>query len=1101
MVQSDKINLESSSDGQHAPIETNTHDLVSKTERMHTESQNVIQDTVEVTNKTPKKSIITKSSPRRSPDIERIAKFFKKNKPSILDNNEPLKNNGEHSSDLNNQFKLAENSDRSISQNKNIFHSPSKERATVSENKAASDLRLNILNKLNYSSDEDTPPSQRKTINLEQNILNPTNIVSRLKNAQKEFPEFNIPEDSAINNGIEINYNMSDDAKGLESNRMTYSLKADQPISKYNSVNSTQVMNTQADNNQILSSENPKTLDYSVIDDTTDANITTRWINNSENEDTNGNNLQTQLINTVNTQNITFSPTQIIDTTLQETSEINTQSVNTATVTVPAGNSDKIEVLSADGNFKLKEFSTQILPPPQLPQLRSSKVFTTSPNKILSENTEPFFNETKMNDSRSVFGKSAFSQQPADVSYSKYPIRNKHQPSLKMTDSSPTPRNNSDAWENNQLSEFPSSGKIFLQVSNKTGLHLSQNSSDSSYLDTYNNLVVASEAEMTQELPEMDENTQEYMATKDGDLLTSSQYAYSNASKDEGSTNRLSKRNKTTPNTIVDDHTNVKKRSKVYANAKQETLVSDLEKSNIDNDYINFTSTRQLNSSPSALVKTHDFPHSLLSNETHTLTKDDIEFDNSVLCFYDLNFKIYPGILILNNNDSDTSVVQFESEKSIIKNSDIFYLDIKIGDIVNWKGSLYIIFKLECRSFDENTIRCIRGYDTLYLKKKNQTGNLGKKIFITSLASVTFNVNEWTKRPKLNYFEQESLSKKNTPIRLRRVSNHSSPNFRKTTPTIDIITKDQKNDNGNAYLGSKALTKVGSSYKGKENDIFSDCLFIVTGAFPERDKIINIIQSNHGTILNDGFSLLFHYYSDKKTTDFVADEYDLQLNWIDETYSKKYKFACLLSSDFSRSLKYLETLALKWPTLHWKFVLDCMEDEQLLINTIFQYLLPGGYSTHLNSDSNLTSGVLKSSNIFEYFTKTLTGSKLSDMISRESTNADKLLMVVVGNSSINDFVFFSLASFGIRKAYFVKDPDNIDDFFDGFSRKIDDINNEFSGTIFFADGDNEMHSKVIMQSIRDLLSCNPILHNCNFSIENKEWLIQSIINEHVIFKS
>ncbi|KAL6945175.1 hypothetical protein ACO0QE_002621 [Hanseniaspora vineae] len=135
--------------------------------------------------------------------------------------------------------------------------------------------------------------------------------------------------------------------------------------------------------------------------------------------------------------------------------------------------------------------------------------------------------------------------------------------------------------------------------------------------------------------------------------------------------------------------------------------------------------------------------------EKKRLNKQDITFPESVWGFYDTNFMYYPGkVLSIEEakNESEPAVgIKFfgSLEREYLKAESVKHLAIMIGDIVLLEKSEHRVTGLECRyPGDMDIIRCIRGYDTVYLtpcKGKN------KKELTKLLSSITVDVTNWCK--------------------------------------------------------------------------------------------------------------------------------------------------------------------------------------------------------------------------------------------------------------------------------------------------------------------------------------------------------------------
>lgn len=146
----------------------------------------------------------------------------------------------------------------------------------------------------------------------------------------------------------------------------------------------------------------------------------------------------------------------------------------------------------------------------------------------------------------------------------------------------------------------------------------------------------------------------------------------------------------------------------------------------------------------------------------------------------------------------------------------------------------------------------------------------------------------------------------------------------------------------------------------------------MTSLFENREELRQTIESQGGTVIESGFSTLFNFTHplakslvNKGNTDNIR-ELALKLTWQPHSLFADCRFACLITKRHLRSLKYLETLALGWPTLHWKFISACIEKKRIVPHLIYQYLLPSGESFRLSLDSPSKGGIIKSNNIFHF---------------------------------------------------------------------------------------------------------------------------------------
>lgn len=320
-----------------------------------------------------------------------------------------------------------------------------------------------------------------------------------------------------------------------------------------------------------------------------------------------------------------------------------------------------------------------------------------------------------------------------------------------------------------------------------------------------------------------------------------------------------------------------------------------------------------------------------ISTDDSFLSKKDLIFPDAVWCHYDFNYIYYPGKICNANYSSESVEVLFESGVSVIKREDVHYLDLKVGEVVIWDSKPYTVVALERRSDDANAIRCIRGYDTVHLKKKNKTGCLGKRVLIKPIASITLTLDLWAKRAKIVLSSktpdrEHAFEDLRHPIRGRKSTTLVTPD----TPSRGSLEQIQflGNENPSASTDSadlamsKALGTNATTNQPVPNHrgIFDRCLFVLTGVNEsKRKELSTLIEKEGGTVSRTSFSGVFNLESLK------VDLYqNIDLNSL--------KFSCLITERHSRSSKYLETLALGWPTLHYKFVTHSVYQRKLACN-------------------------------------------------------------------------------------------------------------------------------------------------------------------------
>lgn len=503
------------------------------------------------------------------------------------------------------------------------------------------------------------------------------------------------------------------------------------------------------------------------------------------------------------------------------------------------------------------------------------------------------------------------------------------------------------------------------------------------------------------------------------------------------------------------------------------------------------------------------YPKEIRTIDNDLLSKKDVIFPTAVWCHYSLNFVYYPGILLTQDQETNTSEVLFETGSSLVKNEDMFYLDLRIGDTVNWNSKSYTVVALECLSHNNNVIRCIRGFDTVHLKKRNNTGKLGKRTLIKPLSSITLTLSEWARRPKIMLFGSSDFRSSvfedlSNPIRGRKNTTMITP----VSPKKYIGLSETDNHStpfGSGSSDPHSMSKERNFHQGRgasplfSGNIFDGCLFVLTGLSEAcRQEVSNMIASQNGTVAAGSFSTLLAFTTKGS------------LHWIDVRYSS-YRFVCLITEKHSRSLKYLETLALGWPTLHWKFVSHCIRRNQLDVGAVLGFLLPAGESHRLSINPAAKTGVVLSSNIFQFYSKLLAGKPLGVQLDNKPMHLDEFHVLIYGKSEFNNFIHFIFRVFGACSISYL-------DRFRNIHKWAIKLENNPGGDSEFKEFVGEIQrrsltlapQKKILVYINERTCKNSIAESIKdkllqvfttqsdlkgkLYVESKEWLIQSIIN-------
>lgn len=830
-------------------------------------------------------------------------------------------------------------------------------------------------------------------------------------------------------------------------------------------------------------------MDNTRIDDTTAGTISPKWVLRPNNGGIFSSNRSTQIIHTEETQRITsqsdFPSKEYEDNQKDNLCPKNERGTQVVASFTPMLSEDRSK--SPQREAELIEY-TQVI---QSQDHGSSSNFNT-PSNLKKITFEPI----------------------TEVPETSSPSKSRD---VKNPDSSPA----TDQGSRNAQSdpEEDSQEKVHLQISSKAEIPPTEERSSVRESDTKHDTgVVVSEAELTQELPEVeDEGTQE-INISEGIRL------HQIDSDDKHSGPNLKSRKRSQKETVDRSATDepeilsCKKRLKCSQNDNKHSKRD----SRRDAAYNSISSKAHDPSESQSSIEDEFnfgsrtrsyFPKGILTEDEDFLSKSDIKFEDAVWCQYCLDYSYYPGRLISTNDKLESSLVYFETGKSITKNDDIYYLDIRVGDTVNLKGKKYVVVALECLSHEVDTIRCIRGFDTLHLKKKNNSGTLGKKTLTRRLAEISLDVKEWTKRPKL-VLEKGSQTRSKAhidlhhPIRGRKNMLKLSPRKVKSSEKRPIYREDSYTDNTEdleedpTSLSHHQKSSFIFELSRKNNtgkQIFSSCLFIFTGFIENRDELNGVINKFGGRVLDLGFSSLFDSEKVKKEYDSGETNFHLGRYLKENSEYEDYTFACLITTQHSRSLKYLETLALKWPILHWEFLIECIRSGELATNSIHQYLLPSGESYRLSFDPRTGHGIIKSNNIFQFYTNLIAGKRLNEQVAALKTILSGYVAVIYGNSDLDKFIRFAFACCGVEDLYQIPGDASMEDISEPLRERINHLSSENNNArIIIYVNKNKGISGSLLESLRTQISAitNGLPStSLKIQVESKEWLIQTIINE------
>lgn len=471
-------------------------------------------------------------------------------------------------------------------------------------------------------------------------------------------------------------------------------------------------------------------------------------------------------------------------------------------------------------------------------------------------------------------------------------------------------------------------------------------------------------------------------------------------------------------------------------------------------------------------------PKELRISDEMQLTKKDVLFNNAVWYYFnDCNF--YPGkILSEQRTKPGYCSVLFEKRQNDVRVEDIYYLDIRCGDKVHWKMNEYQVVALDCQiPQKEDVIRCIRGYDTVHLRKVLRNGRLSKNDIVDTIASIYVTTGEWIKRTKIKLEDEDNdpLDELRRSVRSRSVRDSISP-MKKTAQDYNKSTSE-------IFRDTFYDTTIMSGLEGQGGSVFEKCIFVLSGLNDmDRKRLSYLIEIQGGYVSSVGFESLLRY-----------EDRSREFSWNNPRFNS-YRFGCLIAGNFSRSPKYLEALALGWPVLHWRFIESCINKGYISTQTILQNLLPSGESNRLMADFNL--GIIKSSNVFSFLTNFNSSLTLDAQLNNARVVLEDYSILILGDSDMNffvDFIFqvFKVGHWEYTKNLKLKPQQELDD--DLFDQLVEFRHNYHSKKMILfinetslqnsSDWENSISKRFLMEGIND------------FRIKNKEWLVQTVINE------
>ncbi|QRG38728.1 hypothetical protein FDK38_003145 [Candidozyma auris] len=325
------------------------------------------------------------------------------------------------------------------------------------------------------------------------------------------------------------------------------------------------------------------------------------------------------------------------------------------------------------------------------------------------------------------------------------------------------------------------------------------------------------------------------------------------------------------------------------------------------------------------------------AEESTVIEIEDITDVDAVWAFY--QFRYFPA-KIIQAIDSIHTLVEFTDCQKKLKNSDLYYLDVRIGDVVRTlKGPAEYVVTRMATTQDDYPLKSLRGYDTLYLSKKGKHNIASGTEVPESLLNCYMEVDDWVMHQSRFQvmFQGIDLVQNDYGAVSQTLSRRSAI----STPTKPkgLAQQEPKFRSPRKQKAMKGSTEDAQTFK--------ECVFFITSMASDRKRrLTSIIKEHGGTVFETELRRLVSFE--------VSSTYHLKIS------SQRFtdmKFGAFLSDGHSRSAKYLQALALGWPILADSFIEQAIEDLDLLQNWQ-AFLLPAGRSMYTKN--------LKSQDIFNF---------------------------------------------------------------------------------------------------------------------------------------
>ncbi|KAG7192694.1 uncharacterized protein KQ657_001475 [Scheffersomyces spartinae] len=478
-------------------------------------------------------------------------------------------------------------------------------------------------------------------------------------------------------------------------------------------------------------------------------------------------------------------------------------------------------------------------------------------------------------------------------------------------------------------------------------------------------------------------------------------------------------------------------------------------------------------------------PELLREEPLTVMTEKDILHKGSVWALY--NVRVYSGVLL--SLGEEVLEVEFEEGTYQIKNEDLHLLDIRIGDTIRVKSKVarFTVSGLKKTHNDTNSICCVRGYNSVLLKRQNTKTKSFPEIEVP-LSECWMEIGDLMNHHQGNAMlikgrsrsQFESFGELCDVIADIDVGCSSPLNANNITSNNTAVI-----DGSSPVKGHKSRSSPIKSIRSEETKLFSGRLFVITSVSGNKQALCDVILRNGGSILE----------SFEKHLRCVADDQGVCI--VIDGQLAHFRFACVLSTSYCRSAKYLQALALGWPVVSDAYIFDTIRNPGNL-ESWCAYLLPSGKSKYLGD-------AVKSMDIYPFRKNYEDQCTLNEQLRLNSAllgDINVLILKLNMSTMVLETAVFIFHAFGAKSVDYIVDMVDI-------ASTIQTIKGGGNKTLVFEVGSNVRKSVEnsfdIPEPPRITRSRSGIAQNLS-NIQHShatvgfvdwEWLVQCVISNHI----